>query len=59
MSIHYDKKNDVLYISFGKPRQAVCVEKEPGLLIRYSKEKEIIGVTLMNLKEKLKNYGHD
>ena len=55
MTIAYDKKADVLYISFGKPKAAVCIEKEVGVLLRLDPiTDEIVGITILNVKEKLR-----
>ena len=49
LGLHYDKEGDVLYIYFGKPLEAVCVEEEEGLLIRVDPEtSEVIGYTIID-----------
>ena len=46
--IDYDKEVDVLYISFGQPREADdSVQGEDGI-IRRKKKGKLIGVTILN-----------
>ena len=48
MWIDYDKKADVLYISFKRPQHATDSEMlENGILLRYKGE-ELIGITVLN-----------
>jgi uncharacterized protein YuzE len=50
IDLDYDKEADVLYISFGKPRQAKdSVEVEDGVIYRIT-DNEIVGITITNLK---------
>ncbi|MDP3644907.1 MAG: DUF2283 domain-containing protein [Bacteroidota bacterium] len=45
----YDAEADVLYISFGNPRNAEGVDIGEGTIIRlHPHSKEIIGVTILN-----------
>ena len=47
----YDRKADVIYISFGKPRKAVSEEIDPYVLVRRDpKTKEILGITITNFQ---------
>jgi uncharacterized protein YuzE len=49
----YDKAADVLYISFGKPRKALCVQKEEGILFRVDPFKDkVVGITVISYKER-------
>ena len=55
LDIDYDKKTDVLYISFGKPRAAddgILLDND--VILRY-KKKELIGITVMGFKERVGN----
>lgn len=53
LNYDYDQKADVLYISFGKPREAVCVERE-GLLFRVDPYRDaIVGITVIGVKDRL------
>jgi len=50
----YDEEADVLYISIGKPREAVGVDIGEGAIIRYVEETgEVVGLTLTGVKERL------
>jgi len=50
----YDEEVDVLYISIGKPREAVGVDIGEGAIIRYVEETgEVVGLTLTGVKERL------
>jgi len=45
----YDAEADVLYISFGNPKNAEGVDIGEGTIIRIQQDtKEIIGVTILN-----------
>jgi uncharacterized protein YuzE len=49
----YDKDVDILYISFGNPKKAICHELEDGELIRLDPfTDEIVGITIMDLEER-------
>jgi len=46
---HYDAEADILYISFGNPKNAEGVDIGEGTIIRIQPDsKEIIGVTILN-----------
>jgi uncharacterized protein YuzE len=50
IDLDYDEEADVLYMSFGKPREAKdSVEVEDGVIYRIA-DKEIIGITITNFK---------
>ncbi|MDI6639056.1 MAG: hypothetical protein QME82_09165 [Bacillota bacterium] len=36
ISYDYDRRFDVLYVSFGAPRESYCEEPEEGFLIRHN-----------------------
>jgi len=57
IDLDYDEEADVLYISFGKPREAKdSVEVEDGVIYRIA-EDEIVGITITNFKSRtLKKY---
>lgn len=51
----YDEEADVLYMSFGEPREADDSElTEEDVIVRY-KEDEVIGVTVLNAKGRLQD----
>jgi uncharacterized protein YuzE len=50
----YDEEADVLYISIGKPKEALGIDIGDGNIVRYSeKSGEIIGLTILGVKEKV------
>jgi uncharacterized protein YuzE len=52
VDLDYDEESDVLYISFGKPREAKdSFEVEDGVIYRIS-DNEIVGITITNFKAK-------
>ena len=51
--IRYDRKSDVLYISFGKPRFGIAFEVKAGDLVRIDPfTDEVVGVTIMDFRER-------
>ena len=53
ISIAYDKKADVLYMSFGKPSKAVGEEVNDGIFARYDpRKKQLVGFTVTNSSKK-------
>ena len=49
VSLAYDKKADVCYLSVGEPRTAICEEIEDGVLVRTEPERgEVVGLTVLN-----------
>ena len=56
LSWDYDEEADVLYISIGEPRKALGVDIGEGAIVRYVEEtKEVVGLTLIGVKERLLN----
>jgi len=58
IDLNYDEEADVLYLSFGKPREAKdSVEVEDGVIYRIA-DKEIVGITITDFKARtLEKYG--
>lgn len=51
--IDYDATADVLYVSFGKPKPAICVEVNEGDLIRVDAYSDkIVGITVVDFKKR-------
>lgn len=50
----YDKQADVLYLSFKHPQQATDSELLPNDIIVNYRKKEVVGVTVLNAKERHK-----
>jgi uncharacterized protein YuzE len=54
IDLDYDEEADVLYISFGKPREARdSVEVEDGVVYRIA-DAEIVGITITDFKARTK-----
>jgi len=54
LSWEYDEDADVLYISVGEPRAALTVDLGESVLARYDEnEKEVVGITIMNVRRRL------
>ena len=50
IDLDYDEEADVLYISFGKPREARdSIEVEDGVIYRIA-DNEVVGITITNFK---------
>ncbi|MGB9714384.1 MAG: DUF2283 domain-containing protein [Candidatus Bathyarchaeales archaeon] len=50
IDLDYDEEADVLYISFGKPRQAQdSIEVDDEIIYRIA-DNEIVGITITNFK---------
>lgn len=56
LKISYDPKGDVLYCSFGDPREAISIEQE-GMIIRLDPETEdVIGVTVVDFSKRFREH---
>ena len=54
MKFRFDAKSDVMYFSFGEPREAISVEQESGLIIRMDPETdEVVGLTIVDFLKRL------
>jgi uncharacterized protein YuzE len=52
VDLDYDEEADVLYISFGKPREAKdSIEVEEGVIYRIS-DHEVVGITVTGFKSR-------
>ena len=55
MWMDYDKEADVLYINFKRPQKATDSEMlDNGILLRY-RDKELVGVTVLDASKRRKN----
>lgn len=53
LRLSYDKEADVLYVSFGAPREAVSEETGEGMLLRRQPETgEIVGITVLDFEKR-------
>lgn len=57
MRIDYDTNSDVLYLSYGEPREAISDEITDGVLVRRDFETdEVVGVTILDFLYRFKNH---
>lgn len=53
LDIDYDADADVLYVSFGPPREAVGMEVECGIIVRLDPDTEhVVGITIEAFRER-------
>ncbi|RSN75405.1 DUF2283 domain-containing protein [Candidatus Methanodesulfokora washburnensis] len=53
INLEYDEDADVLYISFGEPREAKdSIEVEDGVIYRIA-DNEIVGITISDFKARI------
>ena len=53
----YDGEADVLYISLGKPKEAVGIDIGDGVIVRYSEDEgEVVGLTILGLRGRLERF---
>ena len=53
VSLGYDRKADVLYLSVGEPQPALSEEVEEGVLLRTVPETgEVVGLTVLNFTQR-------
>ncbi|MEW6732911.1 MAG: DUF2283 domain-containing protein [Acidobacteriota bacterium] len=49
----YNEEADVLYLSIGMPRTAICIDIDEGLVVHYNEaDKKVVGLTLIGLRTK-------
>ncbi len=49
LSYHYDRDEDILYVTLGDSDSAVCVEQGDGLLVRIDPNSgEVVGFTVID-----------
>jgi uncharacterized protein YuzE len=54
-SFGYDADTDVMYISFGEPRPCRTKELEDGIVLRYTPDGKLSGITIIGFKERIKS----
>lgn len=59
MKVHYDPKQDVMYIEFSDKNVVDTIEVENGILIDYGENKEIVGIEIIDVSRKLKTNLHE
>jgi uncharacterized protein YuzE len=54
MKVRFDAKSDVMYFSFGDPKEAISVETETGLIVRMDPDTdEVVGLTIVDFLKRL------
>ena len=57
LSWDYNGEADVLYISLGKPREAVGIDIGNDVIVRYDEAKgEVVGITILGLRDRLERF---
>lgn len=54
LRLTYDEEGDVLYMSFGEPREATDSVDLDGIVYRY-REESVIGITVLGFKRRAKS----
>ena len=58
LSLDYDSKADTLYVSIGKPQEAVTVEPQEGILLRVHPDSgDLVGMTILHFNRRLNEKG--
>lgn len=55
MRLHYDKKQDALYIKFNENRYRESEEVQDGIIFDYDAKKKIIGIEVLDASRKFPN----
>lgn len=55
LGLNYDPEGDVLYVDFGSPQEADDSDMTEGGIIVHLKEEKLVGLTILNAKERLYN----
>lgn len=53
MRIHYDKKQDAVYIRFNENRYSESDEIKEGIIFDYDKKNKIIGIEILDVSKNL------
>jgi uncharacterized protein YuzE len=57
LQMNYDPQGDVLYCSFGSPREGIGVETEQGMIIRLDPETDdVIGFTIVDFSKRFQKH---
>lgn len=53
LNCHYDKKEDILYVTLGDSNSALCIEQGDGFLVRIDPESgEVVGFTVFDFSQR-------
>lgn len=53
MKIRYDKETDIIYIKFSSLQISESDQKNPGIILDYAENGEIVGIEILNASKHL------
>jgi uncharacterized protein YuzE len=51
MKVHFDEKADALYLRLDDPRIVESEEVQPGIVLDFNEEKQVVGIEILRVKE--------
>lgn len=52
MKMHYDEKSDALYLCLDESEIIESEEVQPGIVLDYNNNKQVVGVEILRVKER-------
>jgi uncharacterized protein YuzE len=53
MKMHYDQKTDALYLRLDESRIIESAEVQPGIVLDYDANNQVVGVEILRVKERV------
>ena len=53
MKMHYDEKSDALYLRLDNSQIIESEEVQPGIVLDYNNNKQVVGVEILRVKERV------
>ncbi len=53
MKVHYDEKSDAIYIRLDDSKIIDSQEVEPGIILDYNENNQVVGVEILRVKERV------
>jgi uncharacterized protein YuzE len=53
MKTHYDEKSDALYLRLDESKIIESEEVQPGIVLDYNDNKQVVGVEILRVKERV------
>ena len=53
MKMHYDEKSDALYLRLDESAIIESEEVQPGIVLDYNDNKQVVGVEILRVKERV------
>jgi uncharacterized protein YuzE len=53
MKMHYDEKSDALYLRLDESKIIESEEVQPGIVLDYNGNKQVVGVEILRVKERV------